>query len=396
MFIAATHNGISRLYETFGNGGSADTHGAHSVGQRDVAHVVPAEPAAAARELVAAQQQQLRADGSARLAQLHRQQPAADPQNFYEKCKRSILKAKTEGPAAYVFTANDPRPGAQAELLRVLQKQRVEISRATAAFSVTMPVKVVAQGGRGGRGGRGGVAADAAASGTADAARSTPAADHAAETREFPAGSYIVRMDQPYSRIADALLDYQFWSPERSAEESVRRHGLDLPRRLRRAGRARDGREGARRADGAGEGRDQGAGRRDGNGQHVPHQRTTATTRSSRCATSSRTPTSRRPRSRSTRRHVVQARLVRHQGRVADATSTRAAKDVGVKVDAVARAPTVKTHPVRAARVAIMHTWQNTQTEGWWRQAFDFNGMPYDYISMQDVTKDPISTRSTT
>ena len=73
-------------------------------------------------------------------------------ENFYEKSKRSILKAKTEGPAAYVLTANDPRPGAQAELLRVLQKQRVEISRATAAFTVTMPVKVVAQG-RGGRGG---------------------------------------------------------------------------------------------------------------------------------------------------------------------------------------------------------------------------------------------------
>jgi hypothetical protein len=25
MFIAATHNGISRLYETFGNGGTAET-----------------------------------------------------------------------------------------------------------------------------------------------------------------------------------------------------------------------------------------------------------------------------------------------------------------------------------------------------------------------------------
>ena len=25
MFMAATHNGISRLYETFGNGGNADT-----------------------------------------------------------------------------------------------------------------------------------------------------------------------------------------------------------------------------------------------------------------------------------------------------------------------------------------------------------------------------------
>ena len=33
------------------------------------------------------------------------------------------------------------------------------------------------------------------------------------EDRTFPAGSYIVRMDQPYSRIADALLDYQYWAP---------------------------------------------------------------------------------------------------------------------------------------------------------------------------------------
>ena len=32
-------------------------------------------------------------------------------------------------------------------------------------------------------------------------------------SRTFPAGSYIVRMDQPYSRIADSLLDYQYWSP---------------------------------------------------------------------------------------------------------------------------------------------------------------------------------------
>ncbi len=45
-------------------------------------------------------------------------------------------------------------------------------------------------------------------------------------------------------------------------------------------------------------------------------------------------------------------------------------------------------HPARAARVALMHTWQSTQTEGWWRQAFDANGVPYDYISVQDVAKD--------
>jgi hypothetical protein len=58
-------------------------------------------------------------------------------------------------------------------------------------------------------------------------------------------------------------------------------------------------------------------------------------------------------------------------------------------VAAAASAPTVKLHPARAARVALMHTWQSTQTEGWWRQALDFNQIPYTYISTQDVAKDP-------
>jgi hypothetical protein len=49
----------------------------------------------------------------------------------------------------------------------------------------------------------------------------------------------------------------------------------------------------------------------------------------------------------------------------------------------------VKSHPVRAARVAIMHTWQSTQTEGWWRFAFDANKIPFKYINVQDVSKDP-------
>src|SRR5207247_8879553 len=48
----------------------------------------------------------------------------------------------------------------------------------------------------------------------------TAAARTETETRTFPAGSYLVRMDQPYSRIADALLDYQYWSP-RDPQQNV-------------------------------------------------------------------------------------------------------------------------------------------------------------------------------
>src|SRR5256885_6758723 len=61
--------------------------------------------------------------------------------NFYLKSKRSIEKPKAEGPAAYVLTADDPRPGAQAELLRVLQLQGCEISRSTAPFTVAVKAK---------------------------------------------------------------------------------------------------------------------------------------------------------------------------------------------------------------------------------------------------------------
>ena len=43
--------------------------------------------------------------------------------------------------------------------------------------------------------------------------RAAPRQPQAPRRATFPAGSYIVRMDQPYSRIADALLDYQYWAP---------------------------------------------------------------------------------------------------------------------------------------------------------------------------------------
>ena len=38
-----------------------------------------------------------------------------------------------------------------------------------------------------------------------------------------------------------------------------------------------------------------------------------------------------------------------------------------------------------APRIAFMHTWLGTQTEGWWREAFDKLHVPYDYISTQTV-----------
>ena len=140
MFIAALHNGISRLYETFGNGG-ADTV------EREL------RPDEYARtwykqnpplpKAMWSQRNNNNYEQTGLLTSLHyfAGNGRLFLRNFYLKSKRSILKAKTEGPAAYVLPADDPRPGAQADLLRVLQKQGVEISRATGAFTVTVPGK---------------------------------------------------------------------------------------------------------------------------------------------------------------------------------------------------------------------------------------------------------------
>jgi hypothetical protein len=64
------------------------------------------------------------------------------------------------------------------------------------------------------------------------------------------------------------------------------------------------------------------------------------------------------------------------------------ANELGIQVHAVADAPSVKTHPVKAARIAMMHTWLGTQDEGWYRLGLDQLQVPFAYISTQDVSKD--------
>src|SRR5919202_1941294 len=71
---------------------------------------------------------------------------------------------------------------------------------------------------------------------------------------------------------------------------------------------------------------------------------------------------------------------------VAAAELNRVLSDLDLRAFALAEAPAVKAHPVRAARVALLHTWLSTQDEGWWRMAFDKLQITYDYISTQDVS----------
>jgi hypothetical protein len=116
MFMAAMHNSISRLYETFGNGAPIRRRAlpdqTHAPGRQD-----PPWPRVEWSQRNNNNYQQTGLLVSLAFAADNRAQLLA---NFYAKAKRAVEKPRREGPSAWVFPADDRRPEAQAELVRVL------------------------------------------------------------------------------------------------------------------------------------------------------------------------------------------------------------------------------------------------------------------------------------
>jgi len=382
MFIAATHNGISRLYETFGNGGTAETLDRTLSPSETERTWYRQNPPLAHVKWSLRNNNNYEETGVLVSLNYFANNRRIFLENFYEKSKRSILKPKTEGPAAYILPADESRKGAQADLLRVLQKQAVEISRATQAFSVEIPTAATRGAGR--------VARDAENVGR-DSGRADSAAGNASRAthhapRDFPAGSYIIRMDQPYSRIADALLDYQYWSPNDPQKNPYDDTGWTFPEGFAvHAVRTTDVKvldvpmervTGEIKAPGGVTG--------SGSVFLVDHNGDNALATLRYKLASADVQAAEQPFDADGRHYARGSFIIRN---TSHGDLDRLTKELGVEANATGAAPNVKMHPLRAARIALLHTWQNTQTEGWWRQALDFLSIPYDYISTQDVAR---------
>ncbi len=380
MFLAATHNGISRLYETFGNGGADTVERTLRPDEYERTWYRQNPP------LPRAKWSQRNNNNYQQTGLLTALNYFADNtqlflHNFYLKSKRSLLKPKNEGPAAYVFPADEPRPGAQAELLRTLQAQGCEISRANAAFTVTITKRAQKPAER---------AALPTAVPLADKLQQASEAsknEQPAGTRQFPAGSYVVRMDQPYSRIADMLLDYQYWAPndpqQNPYDDTAWTFGemgnvqvarvtdvkvLDVP--MTRV---------------AGDVRAPGGVAGSGGVFIVNHNTDTALMTLRYRLKNASFAAAEEPFEAGGRKFNRGSFIIRD---VAQAELERAANELGVQVQALPDLPTVKTHAVKLPRIAIMHTWLGTQDEGWWRMAFDKLNIPYSYISTQTAAQD--------
>lgn len=347
MFYTANgHNSIGRFYETFGNGG-ADTQD-RNVGQqstRDWYRPNPPLPRVkwSIRNNINMQQ-------SAILLAMNYTANNKEKflNNFYLKSKRSIAKARTEGPAAYVLPASETRPVEAAELLNLLKLQGCEIHRL----------------------------------------------DKEVETKDgkFGAGSYVVRMDQPYSRMADMLLDTQYYNVNdpapyddtgwtlgplhnvktvRVKDEKI----LDAPMTMT---------NGAIKVIGKTEGTGKA-------GWIVNHTGESAVAQLRFRLKNVRFSSAEAPFKVGETNYNAGSYIIKADGNPGDtlARLTREAIDLGLTVTAVDQLPTVAAHAVGTPRIAFVHTWINTQNEGWFRLEFDRLGIPYDYISDQNLAKIP-------
>jgi len=368
MFLAAMHNGVSRLYETFGNGG-ADTR-ERTLEPEEYARTWY-KPNPPLPKTLWSQRNNNNYEESGLLASLHyfNENKRLLLKNFYLKSKRSIQKPSEEGPAAYVLPADDPRASVQADLLQVLLKQHVEISRAATAFEVNLPPKKEKKKPNSAEG--------------EEKAKTAPTPT----TRKFPEGSYVIRMDQPYSRVADALLDYQYWSPKdpqttpyddtawtfgemfgvqvtRVVDPKVLSVPMERIAELKPAGGA------------AGEGTIFAI---------ENHAEPAIATLRYRLKDAN---IDAAEESFDAGGHKYPRGTFLVKG-IASADLDAVMKSLNLHATALTAAPGVKTHPVRAARIGYLHTWISTQDEGWWRLALDELQIPYDYMSTQAIAAIP-------
>ncbi len=353
MFLAAMHNGISRLYETFGNGG-ADTEKRILTPEEYSRTWYRQNPPLPIVNW--SQRDNNNYEESALLSTISyfSQHTHHFLENYYLKSKRSIEKPTMEGPAAYVIPLDGASANRQAELLKVLAKQHVEVQQLSDAATATVPGEKRAD---------------------------------KPKQETFAAGSLVVRMDQPYSRIADALLDHQFWAPDDPQKHPYDDTGWSFTDLFHlhvvRVADAEILKASMKPVT------DSLAltGRLEGAGSLV------AVANSGQVSLLSLVYKLKGAKVEAVEKPFDAGNKHFNAGSllISDATEDQlkgALHDLALDGSRLSVKPLVASHAVSAPRIAMMHTWLATQTEGWWRYAFDAEGVPFDYISTQTASKD--------
>jgi hypothetical protein len=351
FYVANGHNSIGRFYETFGNGG-ADTRDRVFGQQSQRAWFRPNPPLArvnwSMRNNVNLQQ-------SAILFAINHVASNKERflNNFYIKSKRSVAKARNEGPAAYVIPGDTPRPVEAADMVNLLRLMGVEVHTTTADFSV--------------------------------------------KDQKFPNGSYIIRMDQPYSRMADMLMDTQYYNVNDPRPYDDTGWTMGALRNVKTVRVTDQSVLGAPMvlltSDAKVRGRVIGSASTAG---FVINHNTDNTLMTLRYKLKDvKMHAAQEPFKIGDQSFNAGSFIIRAEGNPADLRQRleTTIAELGITAHALDRLPDVKTHELSIPRIAIVHTWTNTQNEGWFRIEFDRLQIPYSYISVH-VLRDTVDLKS--
>jgi hypothetical protein len=402
LYVATGHNAVGRFYETFGNGGADTRMRTVPANQTTREWFRPNPPLPRVKWSL---RNNVNIQESGLLYSLSYTADHAQEflTNFYLKSKRSVAKATTEGPAAYVILNDGKRPELAAQLAALLQQQGCEIQTLGQEIELKQPrpaAPAAGGGGGGGRGGRGGGAGAASAAPAPSApptddasqrpaAAATPAGPTTVNVK-IPAGSYVIRMDQPYSRMADMLLDTQYFNVNdpRPYDDT----GWTLgPLRNVATLRVTDASilkapmtliQGEARAAGAFNATAARVFLINANAEPV-----LATLRFR--LKNVKMFAAEAPFDADGAKYNSGTFIIPADGNPSDISSQleAAAKDLGIRVKGAAAEPSVAKHEIAVPRIAVVHTWVNTQNEGWYRLALDEMKVPYTYISDQSLGK---------
>jgi hypothetical protein len=337
-FAAANHNGMLRMYEIFNQGG-ANTKKARLTGSQTTRQWYRPHPASGEVDWSIRNSINYAQTGVLTALELTSKFPAMIVENFYKKSLNGVETGSSKPPYAFVIPGGQPDQSALDRVVNLLRRQAIEVHRATAEIKV--------------------------------------------KEGTFPANSYIVRMNQPYGRLAKTLLekqnypDPQLQTYDDSAWTMGMANNIDIKTIEDRG--ILDAPATLLTSDVTTAGRITGTGAttivRHNGALNLITLRYRLKDVSTRAATAA---------------FKIGDAEYPAGSFVITGNADRVRKEVeslGLQATLADAVPSVETTDVDLPRIAIYTTWSNTEKVGWVRLAFDRWEIPFDLIHKDDVRK---------
>lgn len=342
-FMSSNHNGIIRMYETFGNGGATTMKRkvASEGGGPDQTTREWFRPWPPYKDVLWSMRNNTNymETGVLSALELTSKFPKVILENFYKKTVNSIESGKKDAPYGYVIPGGQKDQTRVAMLINLLRIQGVEVGKATAEVSV--------------------------------------------KEGKYPAGSYIIKRDQPYGRLAKILLEKQNFPDAnlRTYDDTGWTMGLMEATDVKEIADLTILQAAVEPVDMI-----KLQGSQTGTGRYVAVANFGANNMATLRFKFSKVKTLANEKATTIGGTAIPAGSLWFDTQGNDGTAIKAGvESLGLTAVSTDALPSVATHEVDLPRLAVFSTWGNTQEVGWVRHALDYYGIPFTLIYKEQV-----------